>query len=126
MRMSPEKWNPPDICIEAVGHQTDTINDCLELVRKYGTVVAFGVPDHPVYALEYEVFFRKNALLMGTVTPDWAEYLPKARDLFMDNSEELSRFITHRLPVREAEKAFHMYERHEGGIVKAVLDARRW
>ena len=85
MRASPEEWIPPDICIEAVGHQMDTINDCLELVRKYGTVVAFGVPDHPVYALEYEIFFRKNAMLMGTVTPDWAEYLPKARELFMAN-----------------------------------------
>ena len=81
MRTSPGEWIPPDICIEAVGHQMDTINDCLELVRKYGTVVAFGVPDHPVYALEYEIFFRKNAVLMGTVTPDWAEYLPKAREL---------------------------------------------
>ena len=81
MRTSPKEWIPPDICIEAVGHQMDTINDCLELVRKYGTVVAFGVPDHPVYALEYETFFRKNAVLMGTVTPDWAEYLPKARRL---------------------------------------------
>jgi L-iditol 2-dehydrogenase len=126
MRLSPDQWNPPDICIEAVGHQMDTINDCLELVRKYGTVVAFGVPDHPVYALEYEIFFRKNAVLMGTVTPDWAAYLPKARDLFMANREELSRFVTHRLPIRDAGKAFQMYERHEDGIVKAVLDAGDW
>ncbi len=126
VRMSPEKWNPPDICIEAVGHQTDTINDCLELVRKYGTVVAFGVPDHPVYALEYEIFFRKNAVLMGTVTPDWAEYLAKARDLFAANREELARFVTHRMTIREAEKAFQIYERHEDGIVKAVLDVSRW
>jgi L-iditol 2-dehydrogenase len=126
MRLFPEKWNPPDICIEAVGHQMDTINDCLELMRKYGTVVAFGVPDHPVYALEYEVFFRKNAVLIGTVTPDWSEYLPKARDLFMDHRKELSRLVTHRLPIREAEKAFSLYEQHEEGIVKAVLDARRW
>jgi L-iditol 2-dehydrogenase len=126
VRISPDAWIPPDIMIEAVGHQTDTINDCLELVRKYGTVVAFGVPDHPVYALEYEIFFRKNAILMGTVTPDWAEYLPKARELFMANREVLSGLITHRLPIREAEKAFHMYERHENGMVKAVLDGCSW
>jgi threonine dehydrogenase-like Zn-dependent dehydrogenase len=124
IRTFPNEWNPPDICIEAVGHQMDTINDCLEFVRKYGTVVAFGVPDHPVYALEYEVFFRKNAVLMGTVTPDWALYLPKARDLFMANSKELSKFVTHRLPIRDAEKAFQMYERHEDGIIKAVMDVR--
>ena len=104
----------------------DTVNDCLELVEKRGTVMAFGVPDHPVYALEYETFFRKNAVLMATVTPDWAEYLLKAQELYLANSEELSRFATHRMPIRDAEKAFGMYERHEDGIIKAVLDAGGW
>jgi threonine dehydrogenase-like Zn-dependent dehydrogenase len=125
-RKVPDAWDPPEICIEAVGHQMDTVNDCLELVRKFGTVVAFGVPDHAVYALEYEVFFRKNALLMATVTPDWTAYLAKARDLFLANREELSTLVTHRLPIRDAEKAFTMYERREDGIVKAALDAGRW
>jgi threonine dehydrogenase-like Zn-dependent dehydrogenase len=122
----PDSLNPPDICIEAVGHQTETINDCLELVRKYGTVVAFGVPDQPVYAFQYEVFFRKNAMLLGTVTPDWKEYLAKARELYSKNSEELSKLITHRFAIRDADKAFAMYERHEDGIIKAVIDARTW
>ena len=126
MRTEPGEWNAPDICIEAVGHQTETINDCLELVRKYGTVVAFGVPDRPVYPLEYEIFFRKNALLMATVTPDWPEYLSKARDLYLANMEALSGFVTHRMPIREAEKAFHMYEQHEDGIIKAALDLSGW
>jgi L-iditol 2-dehydrogenase len=125
-RLAPSAWDPPDICIEAVGHQMETINDCLELVRKYGTVVAFGVPDHDVYALNYEIFFRKNALLMAAVTPNWTQYLAKARDLFIANREELSRLVTHRLPIRDAEKAFSMYERHEEGLVKAVLDAGSW
>jgi threonine dehydrogenase-like Zn-dependent dehydrogenase len=126
VRTSPDIFTPPDIIIEAVGHQMDTVNDCLELVRKYGTVIAFGVPDHPVYALEYEIFFRKNAILMGTVTPDWAEYLSKARELFLANCEVLSKLVTHRFPIRDAEKAFHMYERHENGIVKAIIDAHDW
>jgi hypothetical protein len=30
------------------------------------------------------------------------------------------------MPIREAEKVFGMYERHEDGIVKAVLDANEW
>lgn len=125
-RVRPETLNPPDICIEAVGHQTDTINDCLELVRKYGTVVAFGVPDQPVYAFQYETFFRKNATLLGTVTPDWKEYLTRARDLYRDNAGELSGLITHHFAMRDAAKAFTMYERREDGIIKAVLDARSW
>jgi 2-desacetyl-2-hydroxyethyl bacteriochlorophyllide A dehydrogenase len=125
-RMAPSAWEPPDVCIEAVGHQMETVNDCLELVRKRGTVVAFGVPDQPVYALEYEVFFRKNALLMSAVTPDWKEYLQKAQDVFRADKDGLPRLVTHRLPIREAGKAFNLYERHEDDILKAVLDAGSW
>jgi len=125
-RVAPARWQAPDIIIEAVGHQTDTINDCLELVRKYGIVVAFGVPDHPVYALQYEIFFRKNAQLVGTVTPEWQEYLAQAHELFLSHQETLAKLITHRMPIRETERAFRLYEKHEEGIVKAVLDARCW
>lgn len=126
VRHSLQEWELVDLCIEAVGHQMDTVNDCFELIRKRGTVVAFGVPDHNVYAIEYETFFRKNAILMATVTPDWKEYLGKARDLFLSCQDVLERWVTHRLPIREAQKAFSLYERQEEGIVKVVLDASEW
>jgi L-iditol 2-dehydrogenase len=119
-------WEPSDICIEAVGHQSDTLNDCLELVRKRGTVLAFGVPDHPVYAIEYETFFRKNAHLLAVVTPDWSEYLVKARDLYLENRSTLENMVTHRLAIQEAAKAFTLYERHENGILKALLNTSYW
>lgn len=125
-RRFPEEWTPPDICIEAVGHQPHTINDCLELVRKYGTVVAFGVPDQNVYAFEYEIFFRKNAVLMATVTPDWAEYLVRARDLYLENIEALSVLATPRMTVREVDRAYRMYEQHAEGALKVILDLRIW
>ena len=120
------EWEPPEICIEAVGHQMDTLNDCLGLVRKRGTVLAFGVPDHPVYAIEYETFFRKNAQLIAVVTPVWSEYLVKARELFLENRNVLERLVTHRLPILEATKAFKLYECHEDGILKVLMDTSYW
>jgi threonine dehydrogenase-like Zn-dependent dehydrogenase len=119
-------WNPPDICIEAVGHQMETLNDCLELVKYRGTVLAFGVPDQPVYALEYETFFRKNAHLMACVTPVWSEYLEISRDVFLSARNELEPLVTHRFPIRDAGRAFAMYERHEDGILKALIDMTDW
>jgi threonine dehydrogenase-like Zn-dependent dehydrogenase len=116
------EWDYPDICIEAVGHQMETLNDCFELVRKRGTIIAFGVPDQPVYAIEFETFFRKNAHLIAVVTPEWREYLSKARDLFSEYRAELETLVTHRFAIQEAERAFTLYERHEQGIVKAVLE----
>lgn len=125
-RLGIPDWTPPDLCIEAVGHQRETINDCLEIIRREGTVVAFGVPDQPVYALEYEIFFRKNAQIVATVTPDWPRYLARAHDLFLECGGELSRLVTHRMPVRDAAAAFAMYERHEAGMIKAALDTTVW
>ena len=122
-RQSASEWEPPDICIEAVGHQMETLNDCLELVQKRGTVLAFGVPDQHVYAVEFETFFRKNAHLVAVVTPDWSDYLAKALDTYLSGRAELDTLITHRFPIRDAERAFTMYERHEDGILKALLDA---
>jgi len=125
-RQRPNEWEPSEIVVEAVGHQMDTINDCLRLVQKRGTVVAFGVPDQPVYAIEYEIFFRKNAQLLASVTPEWREYLSQASYLFLANRAELKTWVTHRFPMRDAAEAFTLYERHEQEIVKAVLDASYW
>ena len=126
VRQDPGGLDAPDICIEAVGHQSDTINDCIALVRQQGKVLAFGVPDHHVYALEYETFFRKNAHLIACVTPNWREYLTKARDVYLAERDELEQLVTHRLPIREVEVAFSMYERHADGILKALIDMSGW
>jgi L-iditol 2-dehydrogenase len=125
-RQNPGQWDPPEIIVEAVGHQMDTINDCLELVQHQGKILAFGVPDQPVYAVEFETFFRKNAHLLAVVTPDWQTYFEKSRDLFLSNQEELSSLITHRFAVRDTEKAFRMYMDHDDGIIKAIIDANEW
>lgn len=119
-------WRPLDICIEAVGHQTETLNDCLELVRKDGTVLAFGVPDQPVYPIEYEIFFRKNARLIAVVTPVWEDYLRRAGEIFSANRAELTRLVTHHLPIEDAGKAFTLYAQHEDNILKVLLDASAW
>lgn len=125
-RREPRNWDAPDICIEAVGHQMETLNDCLGLVRQQGTVLAFGVPDQLVYAIEFETFFRKNAHLIACVTPDWSRYLAIARDVFLAERPELELLFTHRLPIREAGKAFTMYEQQADGILKALIDMSDW
>ena len=125
-RQNADFWTKPEIIIEAVGHQMETFNDCLELVQKRGTVLAFGVPDQPVYAVEYETLFRKNLHLIASVTPVWSEYLVKAREVFLSARDELGKLVTHHFPIREAEKAFRIYESHEDGIIKALINMSDW
>jgi threonine dehydrogenase-like Zn-dependent dehydrogenase len=72
------------------------------------------------------MFFRKNVSLIACVTPDWSEYLAKARDLFLESRTELEPLVTHRFPVREAAQAFETYEKHNDGILKALIDMSDW
>jgi threonine dehydrogenase-like Zn-dependent dehydrogenase len=123
---APHGWSDPDICIEAVGHQSQTLNDCIHLVAEGGCVLAFGVPDEPTYEVEFETFFRKNARLLAVVTPDWRKYLREARDLLSSARRELLPLATHRFPILESGRAFDLYAEKRDGILKAVLDAASW
>jgi threonine dehydrogenase-like Zn-dependent dehydrogenase len=125
-KQDPAFWSPPEVVVEAVGHQMETLNDSFELVQKRGTVLAFGVPDQPVYAVEYETLFRRNLQVIASVTPVWSEYLAKSRDVFLAAQDELKKFVTHRFPIRDAGKAFSLYEIHGHGIIKALIDISDW
>ena len=70
--------------------------------------------------------FSKNEQLVAVVTPEWTQYLAQARDLFFEYREELEPLVTHRISIHDAEQAFTMYERHEQGLIKAVLDVSCW
>ena len=70
-----------DLVIEVVGHQTETINQCLQLLKRGGTLLAFGVPDDEVYDFHFADFFRKNLQFIGSVGPDAPNDFPLAMDM---------------------------------------------
>lgn len=119
-------WPESDICVEAVGHGEETLNDAVTFVKNGGTILALGVPDQPVYAIEYERLFRKNIRLIASVTPDWPIYLKRAGEMMIQHSSTLCRLITHRFPVRDAEDAFRFYEQKPEKVGKVLLDGTNW
>jgi len=122
-----EAWQPPDICVEAVGQQTRTINDCLYLVKYHGQVLALGVPLQPIYPLEYNRFFRQNLRLIASVTPPNESYMKRAAELISLHEQELAFLITHRFTLAEAAEAYALYERPaEGRSLKVMLDGAGW
>ena len=48
-----------DLVFEVIGHQTETINQAMDLVKRDGTILAFGVPDDPTYPFRFGDLFRK-------------------------------------------------------------------
>ena len=124
---SDDDWEAPDICVEAVGQQTRTINDCLYLVKRCGTVLALGVPLEPVYPFDYTRFFRGNLNLIGSVTPPDETYMVRAAELVGRHEGELAFLITHRFGVDRAGEAYMLYETRAGDHpLKVMIDGTDW
>jgi threonine dehydrogenase-like Zn-dependent dehydrogenase len=117
-------WEPADICVEAVGQQTRTINDCLYLVKRCGQVLALGVPLEPVYPFDYTRFFRQNVDLIASVTPPDETYMTRAAKLIGQHGQDLAFLITHRFALDRVTEAFTLYETRIG--IKVLLDGTSW
>jgi len=113
----------PDIVIEAVGHQVGTLNDAIEAVRFGGHIVAFGVPDDPYYPLAFGELFRKNISITTGTTEDWHTHLTNAWHYLEDNAWFAGELVTHRFPVREAQRAFECAAAPLKGRLKVVIEA---
>jgi threonine dehydrogenase-like Zn-dependent dehydrogenase len=91
-----------DIVIEAVGHNTDTVNQAMRLAKSGGTVLVFGVPDIETYPIDYSTFFRRNLRLIASVTsPEPALDHGLAMELIARGQIDVRPMISHELPFTE-------------------------
>ena len=111
-----------DLVVEVVGHQTETINECLRLLKRDGTLLAFGVPDDQVYDFHFADFFRKNLRFIGSVGPDAPSDFPLAMDMIVQGRVDVSPIITHHLPFTEAQLGFEMALNRKDEAIKIVFD----
>ena len=122
-----DTWGALDICVEAAGQQTRTINDCLYLVKRCGTVLALGIPLEPIYPFDFTRFFRQNLQMIGSVTPPDETYMMRAADLVGQHEGQLSFLITHRFGLDRAGEAYTLYEsRAVGQPLKVMIDGPDW
>ena len=110
-----------DLVVEAVGHQTETINECIDLVRVEGTLLAFGVPDDPVYPLRFSDLFRRKAALISSVQPDPQRDFPLALDLVAQGRFDPQALISHQMDFARAQHAFELATHKRDGAVKILL-----
>lgn len=122
-----DAWQAPDICVEAVGQQTRTINDCLHLVKRGGRILALGVPLEPIYPFEFAHLFEENLQLIGSVIPPDESYMVRAAELIGQHEQELAFLLTHRFTPDQAAEAFALYEfRTVGQPLKVLIDGTDW
>jgi threonine dehydrogenase-like Zn-dependent dehydrogenase len=111
-----------DLVVEAVGHQTKTLNSCMKLVRHMGTLLCFGVPDDAYYPFAYPEFFRLNLNLISTVGPNVVPNFSLARDLIAQGRVDVAPLVTHVLPFEEIQHGYELFTDRLDGAIKVVID----
>ncbi len=112
-----------DTVIEAVGHQTATVNTAIHLVKNGGTVLAFGVPDEAVYPIHYSEMFRKNVRFITTVTsPDYPKEFELAVEYIKRGLVNVRPFITHEFPFSQVAVAYELFAARRDNVIKVMIN----
>jgi threonine dehydrogenase-like Zn-dependent dehydrogenase len=111
----------PDVVVEAVGHQSLTLQHSIDAVADGGQVFYFGVPDDPVYPLDMDAMIRKNLTLMSGGAVDRRRLLADAHDHLLRHPDLVDVLITHRFPVADVQQAYDLAFRSPGERLKVVV-----
>ena len=108
-----------DVVIDATG-VIPLMNRTIELARKGGTVLLFGVPPAGKN-LEVEAFkiFQKGLTLLSSFTSVRNSF--QAVDLLRTHQVSVEPLISHRLPLKDISKAFEMIEGHDPQVKKVII-----
>ncbi len=113
-----------DIVVEAAG-EADTICMAVNLIKRNGAILYFGVPrletlDYPFFEL-----FRKTALvrtIVGALSDPNHECTRMALDLIDRGEANVGPMITHHFPFSQVVEAYELQTTRDEGAVKIVVD----
>lgn len=113
-----------DVVVEAVGHQVEPLHLAIDLCRKHGTMLLFGVPDEEHYPLPVWTLLRQNLNVIGSVHPNVQRDLPLALDMICQGRIDVAPLITHRFPLEKAQEAFTLAVDRIDNPIKVLLSTK--
>jgi threonine dehydrogenase-like Zn-dependent dehydrogenase len=111
-----------EIVIEAVGHQDQAINLCIDLCRARGQILYFGVPPEFLDRVRFRDLFFKNIALYTSVGPDFRYDFPLAMRWIGEGRVDVSKIITHRYPLSQIQTAFETFRDRKDGALKVLVE----
>jgi L-iditol 2-dehydrogenase len=116
-----EEHDRPEVIVEAVGHQTETLGDAIEAVAVSGLVSYFGVPVFHPYAIDMWKLMRKQVTLKAGTTLSRSQYLVSADTYLAEHPLLAEQYATHRYPVAEVTDAYQTASIPAKGRLKVVV-----
>lgn len=111
-----------DLTVEAVG-KPETLNQAAKLIRRNGTLLAFGVPHKHIYDFAFHEFFWNEGRLICSLGPT-VEDFRIATEMIAGGTIDVSPIVTHTFPFIRAQEAFTAFADRIDGAIKVVLKMR--
>lgn len=116
----------PDVVVEAVGHQNQAFNLCVELCRPNGRILFFGVPPETIDGVRWRDALFKNLTVHTSVNPDFRREFPLAMQWIGEGRIDVSPILTHRFPLSEIQTAFETFRDRKDGAQKVLVEFPTW
>jgi len=111
-----------DLAVEAIG-KPDTLNLAAKLMRRNGTLMAFGLPHKLIYDFAFHEFFWNEGRLICSLGPTVDDFR-KAVELISRGLIDVSPMVTHKFPLSRAQEAFDVFADRADGAIKVLLSAQ--
>lgn len=114
---------PPDVVVETVGGQADTLEQALPLVRRGGTVVVLGLFTS-MPALNGILLVIKEIRILGSMTYGrtiaGADF-ERALEILSQRAQDFASIVTHRYPLEQIQAAFSTAADKHSGAIKVTV-----
>lgn len=113
-----------DLVIEAAG-EIETINLAVDLVRKFGDILYFGVPRGQTIPYEFAKFFHKccrATTIVGSTDDPKLATTQRALDLIASGEADAKGMLTHQMPFDDVIDAYRMHRHREDGALKIIIE----
>lgn len=110
-----------DLAVEAIG-KVETLNLAAKLVRRNGTLLAFGLPHKYNYDFDFHEFFWNEGRLICSLGPTVDDFRV-AVDMISNGVIAVAPLVTHTFPLSRAQEAFTLFADRTDGVIKVVLTA---
>ncbi len=108
-----------DLAVEVIG-KSETLNLAAQLVRRNGTVLAFGLPHKYKYEFLFNEFFWNEGRLICSLGPTVDDFRV-AVEMIANGVIDVGPLVTHSFPFTRAQEAFTLFADRADGAIKIVL-----
>jgi len=111
------------IVVDAVGREPELIHGALTAVADGGFVLGFGSAADGDYAIPFaEMYHRHLTLASGRTRDGWVAVLERGAEYLLAHRRDFDGYVSHRIPVAEADRAYELCSRPDAARIKVVLE----